>query len=118
MPRFLTSGEVLLIHKKLPKRYELSERLLKDLALAQVADVDVVGSGSVLFLSSTTQVLGSDIAAVMLADADADADADGVPARATLCLDDHDQLFELELWKVDFSPIIDVVDLRGAFSGH
>lgn len=116
MPKFLTSGEVLLIHKKLPKRYELSERLLKDLALVQVADVDVVGSGSLLFLSSTTQVLGSDIATVMLADADAD--ADGVPVRATLCLDDHDQLFELELWKVDFSPIIDVVDLRGAFSGH
>lgn len=66
---------MLLIHKKSPKRYELSERLLKDLALAQVADVDVVGSGSVLFLSSTTQVLGSDIATVMLADADADADA-------------------------------------------
>lgn len=114
MLRFLTSGEVLLIHKKLPKSYELSERLLKDLAFAQVVDVDVAGSGSVLFLSSTTQVLGSDIATVMLADAD----ADGVPARATLCLDDHDQLFELELWKVGFSPIIDVVDLRGAFSGH
>lgn len=45
------------------------------------------------------------------------ADADGVPVRVTLCLDNHDQLFELELCKVDFSPIIGV-DLRSAFSEH
>jgi len=45
------------------------------------------------------------------------ADADGVPVRVTLCLDNHDQLFELELWKVNFSPIIGV-DLGSAFSEH
>jgi hypothetical protein len=110
MPRFLISGEMPLI-QRLPNRYELSERLLKDRLLAQVAGVDVVGFGGVLFPSSTTQVLGCEITAGTLAD------ADGVPVRATLCLDDHDQLFELELWKMDFSPIIDV-DLRGAFSDH
>jgi len=32
-----------------------------------------------------------------------------------VCLDNHDQLFELELCKGDFSPIIGV-DLRSAFS--
>ncbi len=42
------------------------------------------------------------------------ADADGVPVRVTLCLGNHDQLFELELCKVDFSPIIGVD--RSAFS--
>lgn len=68
-------------------------------------------SGGVVFLSSTTQVFGSDIATAMLAD------ADGVPVRVTLCLDNQDQLFELELCKVDFSPIIGV-DLRSAFSEH
>ncbi|WP_415846961.1 DUF6984 family protein [Stenotrophomonas lactitubi] len=36
---------------------------------------------------------------------------------ATLYVDDHDQLFELELWAVDFSPII-CLDPRSAFSGH
>ncbi|GFF05704.1 hypothetical protein SM139_0859 [Stenotrophomonas maltophilia] len=77
----------------------------------QVENVEVVGFGGVVFLSSTTQVFGSDIATAMLAD------ADGVPVRVTLCLDNHDQLFELELWKVDFSPIIGV-DLRSAFSEH
>ncbi|KKD57151.1 hypothetical protein VM57_11525 [Stenotrophomonas maltophilia] len=73
----------------------------------QVENVEVVGFGGVVFLSSTTQVFGSDIATAMLAD------ADGVPVRVTLCLDNHDQLFELELCKVDFSPIIGV-DLRSA----
>jgi len=77
----------------------------------QVENVEVVGFGGVVLLSSTTQVFGSDIATAMLAD------ADGVPVRVTLCLDNHDQLFELELWKVDFSPIIGV-DLRSAFSEH
>ena len=77
----------------------------------QVENVEVVGFGGVVFLSSTTQVFGSDIATAMLAD------ADGVPVRVTLCLDNQDQLFELELWKVDFSPIIGV-DLRSAFSEY
>lgn len=111
MPRFLTPDEVSLIHRLLPETTELSERLLKDLALAQVEDVEVVGFGGVVFLSSTTKLFGSDIATAMLADAD----ADGVPVRVTLCLDNHDQLFELELCKVNFSPIIGV-DLRSAFS--
>ena len=77
----------------------------------QVENVEVVGFGGVVFLSSTTQVFGSDIATAMLAD------ADGVPVRVTLCLDNHDQLCELELCKVDFSPIIGV-DLRSAFSEY
>ncbi|UUS13955.1 hypothetical protein NMB32_19010 [Stenotrophomonas sp. CD2] len=79
MPRFLTPDEVSLIHRLLPETTELSERLLKDLALAQVEDVEVVGFGGVVFLSSTTQLFGSDIATAMLAD------ADGVPVRVTLC---------------------------------
>ncbi len=58
MPRFLTPDEVSLIHRLLPETTELSERLLKDLALAQVEDVGVVGFEGVVFLSSTTQVFG------------------------------------------------------------
>jgi hypothetical protein len=33
-------------------------------------------------------------------------DFDGVPILATLSLDNFGQLFELDLWKVDFSPIL------------
>lgn len=46
MPRFLTPDEVSLIHRLLPGATELSDRLLKDLALAQVEDVEVVGFGA------------------------------------------------------------------------
>lgn len=111
MPRFLTSDEVSLIHRMLREGTELSERLLKDLAVTQVEDVDVVGMGGVRFLSGRAQLFGCDVASTTLAD------ADGVPVIATLCVDDHDQLFELELWKVDFSPIIGI-DPRRAFSEH
>jgi len=38
-------------------------------------------------------------------------------SRSYLCVDDQDQLFELEFWTVDASPII-YLDLRSAFSGH
>lgn len=110
-PRLLTSGEVSLIHRMLPEGTELSERLLKDLAVTQVEDVHVVGMGGVRFLSGRTQLFGCDVATTTLAD------ADGVPVIATLRAEDHDQIFELELWKVDFSPIIGI-DLRRAFSEH
>lgn len=33
------------------------------------------------------------------------ADADGVPVSAALILDQEGELFELEVWKVDFSPL-------------
>ena len=55
VPRSLTPDEVSLIHRLLPETTELSERLLKDLALARVEDVEVVGFGGVVFLSSTTR---------------------------------------------------------------
>jgi len=32
-------------------------------------------------------------------------DADGVLVSATISLDDRGELFELDLWKVDFSPL-------------
>ena len=33
-------------------------------------------------------------------------DADGVPILASLNIDQHSKLFELDIWKVDFSPVI------------
>ena len=32
-------------------------------------------------------------------------DEDGIPVSAVVNLDDRDQLFELDIWKVDFSPL-------------
>ena len=42
-------------------------------------------------------------------------DSDGIPVFASLLLDQNGQLFELELWKADFSPLRNwpkAVDLR------
>ena len=33
-------------------------------------------------------------------------DSDGVPISVTLNIDDDGLLYELDIWKVDFSPII------------
>ncbi len=38
------------------------------------------------------------------------ADADGVSVEAALLLDKDGDLFELDLWKVDFSPLIRIPD--------
>jgi hypothetical protein len=32
-------------------------------------------------------------------------DSDGVPIFVALSLDNYDELFELDIWKVDFSPL-------------
>jgi len=32
-------------------------------------------------------------------------DSDGVPVIVTINLDDHSELYELDVWKVDFSPL-------------
>ncbi len=32
-------------------------------------------------------------------------DSDGVPVSITINADDHGELFELDFWKVDFSPL-------------
>lgn len=40
------------------------------------------------------------------------ADEDGVPVIATLFLDSLGQLFELDMWKVDFSPLKRFPDVR------
>jgi len=48
----------------------------------------------------------------VLAEADFD-DADGVPVTVTLNLDDRDRLYELEVWKGDFSSLKRFPDPKG-----
>lgn len=35
-------------------------------------------------------------------------DCDGVEVVASLNIDENGELFELDIWKVDFSPLIDI----------
>ena len=55
--------------------------------------------GSLRFVSSRPQQLGAVIAEA------AAADTDGVPIEIAVNLDQAGDLFELDMWKVDFSPV-------------
>lgn len=58
------------------------------------------GMGSLEFVSgNSNRRFGGEIAVAEFND------ADGVLVYATLLLDQHGDLFELEMWKVDFSPL-------------
>lgn len=35
-------------------------------------------------------------------------DSDGIMVVASLYVDQHDQLFELDIWKTDYSPLIEI----------
>lgn len=39
-------------------------------------------------------------------------DADGVDVIATLNVDMNEELFELDMWKMDYSPVVRFSDLR------
>ncbi|TXI01920.1 MAG: hypothetical protein E6Q76_16345 [Rhizobium sp.] len=77
------------------------EALLKSLASALVEEMDDGGMGSLRFLRSDggQQRLGD-----LLSEREF-ADSDGVPVMVAVNLDDCGELFELDIWKVDFSPL-------------
>lgn len=71
-----------------------------DINALRVSPMDDGGMGSLLFASSTTKPeLGSTPAECSFVD------SDGVLVSATLILDKNGALFELDVWKVDYSPL-------------
>ncbi len=58
------------------------------------------GMGSLLFVGSKDRIYGSTLAEAEFRD------DDGTPVIAAINLDSDGQLFELDIWKVDFSPLI------------
>lgn len=63
--------------------------------------MDDGGMGSIRFESKKPgRRLGSDLARETFVD------EDGVEVIATLSLDNYGDLFELDIWKVDFSPVV------------
>lgn len=76
-------------------------KFLERLDTYRVEDMDDGGMGSVRFVvpgSRTTRLFGKRIA-------DAEyVDEDGVPILVAINLDDDGELFELDIWKVDYSP--------------
>ncbi|HRI35934.1 MAG TPA: hypothetical protein PK765_02445 [bacterium] len=59
------------------------------------------GMGSVKFVydSDTLAIFGTEIASALYCD------TDGVPVSITVNLDQAGRFFELDIWKVDFSPL-------------
>jgi len=99
--RDLRAEEKLLVDALL-KGHPCRAELLPQLETMRVMDLSDGGMGSVRFLASNA------VPARSLGPAAAEAewrDIDGVPVSAVLNLDRDGNLYELDIWKVDFSPL-------------
>jgi hypothetical protein len=100
-PRRLTVRErevILALMKGSPRHDSLAQKLGEFL----VTDMEDGGMGSIKFLYDDAE---SRDCAYQVAEAAAE-DEDGVPISLALHLDQHGDPFELDIWKVDFSPLI------------
>ena len=94
--RHLRSEEKNLIRKA------LGSSISADLDNLKVIDANDGGMGGVRFETdrSPKRIFGSELARLGYID------ADGIPVSVTLNSDLNGDLFEIDFWKVDFSPII------------
>lgn len=76
-----------------------SERLLRQLDRAQVRDLDDGGMGSLEFAGDGARSLGCCLVKTSYLD------SDGIPVSIALNLDTNGQLYELDMWRVDFAPL-------------
>ena len=76
-----------------------SERLLRQLDRAQVRDMDDGGMGSLEFAGDSFRSLGWCLVKASYLD------SDGMPVSIALNLDTNGQLYELDMWRVDFAPL-------------
>jgi hypothetical protein len=78
-----------------------ANKFLNSLPTLLVEDMKDGGMGSLRFKSEADRArrFGTKIAEAEYTD------ADGVPVSAAVNLDDHGELFELDIWKADFSPL-------------
>lgn len=69
------------------------------LTTSRVVDMQDGGMGSIRFISSEPQSLGRVLVEAKYVD------SDGVLVSIAVNADSHGHLFELDFWKVDFSPL-------------
>lgn len=76
-------------------------QVVQSLPRRLVQDMADGGMGSLRFKASRRddRRFGKEIGAVLFTD------EDGIPASACLNVDNNDELFELDIWKTDFSPL-------------
>lgn len=100
--RLLKFGESALIKALLMTNSKLAEVIVPTLNTALVEDMDDGEMGSIRFKSCAAdsgRSLGRRVAEAEFLDEDA------VPVSVELNLDEHSQLFELDVWKFDYSPV-------------
>lgn len=82
------------------KRLPNTEQMLAQLPTAEVEEMNDGGMGSLLFVSNKKlRKFGSSIAEIQFDD------VDKTPVLASIYLDEEGELFELDIWKVDFTPL-------------
>ncbi|MFM7856151.1 MAG: DUF6984 family protein [Pseudanabaena sp.] len=100
--RLLKTEEASLIKALLMTNSKIAEIIVPTLDTTFVENMDDGGMGSLLFISCTddsNRKLGKTLAEAEFLD------EDQVPVCVQLNLDNHNQLFELDIWKVDYSPV-------------
>src|SRR6266403_4933591 len=112
-PRPLREEEIAVI-KKLASGTSFESEVFRQLGDAPVQDMPDGGMGSIRFCKPDKRRFGKEIAEGLFKD------ADGVPVSVTLNLDQHGDLFELDVWKVDNSPLVRYPDLKDfkVIKGH
>jgi hypothetical protein len=96
--RLLRTEETALIRTVLANVYS-SEVLENELRNSRVVDMPDGGMGSIRFLGSHTKTFGMELAEAQYLD------SDGVLVSISINADKQGELFELDFWKVDFSPL-------------
>lgn len=98
--RKLKEQEKALVEKLL----SLAEGYSFDLTNQEVVDMENGGIGSLYFVcqdaTKEQRKVGKQIAGFQFND------SDGVLVSATLNVDEESRLYELDMWKVDFTPIV------------
>src|SRR5689334_15420288 len=97
-PRLLRQEERQLIHRMLTGIPGFN---IPQLQTCHVEDMSDGGMGSVRFVYGDTseRKLGKAIAELKVKD------VDGVDVLITINIDDRGELYELDIWKVDFTPL-------------
>jgi len=98
--RILRQEEYSVICALLSDQGILSVAFSEFLGQARVRDMEDGGMGSIRFEPYSSRRYGKTLAEAQYTD------ADGVPVSIALNADEDGLLFELDFWKVDFSPLI------------
>jgi hypothetical protein len=97
--RHLRLDETNLIVAMLASKRE-EQSLRQELAEALVEEMTDGGMGSLRFTGAAGRKFGQQLAEAELQD------VDGVVLNITINVDQYGSLFEFDVWKVDFSPLI------------